>query len=52
MTTFAIVKRAITMEREIKERSKEIVIKIKKRRLRVITLHDQYWKKKKYWIVQ
>ena len=40
MTTIgiAIVGRATTIEREIKERSKEIKPKIKKRKLRVITL--------------
>ena len=34
----AIVERAITIVREIKERSKEILPKIKQRRLRVISL--------------
>ena len=40
MTTIAlaIVGRAITIEREIKRRSKEIIAKIKQRRLRAITL--------------
>ena len=40
MTTIAIaiVGKAITSEREIKGRSKEIIAKMKKRRLRAITI--------------
>ena len=40
MTTFAIVivGRAITIEREMKQRSKEIIAKMDQRRLRAITL--------------
>ena len=51
----AIVGRVLSVEREIKERTKEILLKIKQRKLRSITLHRaieespilllQYWKK-------
>ena len=54
--TVVIVGRAIAIKRKIKKRSKEIIPKLKQRRLKAITLHEaieksqllqfQYWKNK------
>ena len=46
MTSIALVGRVITIEKEIKKRSKELIIKKKTKRLRAITLHSAIEKRK------